>query len=361
MKGMNMKYRVKSSTKVAAILVAAVTTVAMAGCASTSSSASTGSGSGGSAAAAASIKLSIPDAAGSSVDVAANHFATEVKSKSAGKITVTVIPNGTSFGGDQTAAVTRIQNGSLDSIILSTSVYEATNEKWNAISLPYLFKDTAQEVQYLNGAPGKQLLESLSSIDTKGLALMSRTPRVVTNSKRAIYAPADLKGLKIRVPQNPLWIKFFSAVGASPTPMDFSEVFTALQTGAIDGQENPVEVPVASKFYEVQKYLSLTNHMNDAFIFAMSNKKWKSLSSADQKIVQAAATDTAKFKTANDASLEKSQISELKSHGMKVNELSASGVKQFRQIARSLYPQFASVVGGKAFLDKTTAFVDSLK
>lgn len=360
-----MKYRVKSSTKIAAIVIAAVSTVAMAGCASTSSSASTssnaGSGSGGSGAAAASIKLSIPDAAGSSVDLAANHFATEVKSKSAGKITVTVIPNGTSFGGDQTAAVTRIQNGSLDSIILSTSVYEATNEKWNAISLPYLFKDTAQEVQYLNGAPGKQLLNSLSSIDTKGLALMSRTPRVVTNSKRPITAPGDLKGLKIRVPQNPLWIKFFSAVGASPTPMDFSEVFTALQTGAIDGQENPVEVPVASKFYEVQKYLSLTNHMNDAFIFAMSNKKWKSLSSADQKIVQAAATDTAKYKTTNDANLEKSQINELKSHGMKVYNLSASGLKQFRQIARSLYPQFASVVGGKAFLDKTTTFVDSLK
>lgn len=352
-----MNKRTNRPAGVISVAIALMSTMVLAGCASGSNG--TGS-SGASGIAAASIKLSIPDATGSSVDAAAKHFAAEVKDKSSGKISVTVIPNGTSFGGDQKAAVTRVRNGSLESVILSTSVYESTNEKWNAISLPYLFKSTDQEVQYLNGAPGQDLLNSLSSISTKGLALLSRTPREVTNSQHPIYAPSDLKGLKIRVPENPLWIKFFKAVGASPTPMNFSEVFTALQTGAIDGQENPIEVPVASKFYDVQKYLSLTNHMNDAFIFAMSNKKWSSLSSDDQKIVQAAATATAKYKTTNDAKLESTQIQLLESKGMKVNKLSAAGLDQFRMIARSLYPQFASVVGGKAFLDKTTKFVDSL-
>jgi TRAP-type C4-dicarboxylate transport system substrate-binding protein len=119
-------------------------------------------------------------------------------------------------------------------------------------------------------------------------------------------------------------------------------------------------VPASNKFYEVQKYLSMTNHMSDAFILALSDKKWDSLSSADKKILSAAAAETAKFKTQNDADLQKSQVKELESHGMKVNELSSDGLKEFKQIARSLYPQFADVVGGKSFLDKTTAFVDSL-
>ena len=181
----------------------------------------------------------------------------------------------------------------------------------------------------------------------------------MTNSRRPIYTPSDLKGLKIRVPGNPLWTGFFGAVGASPTPMNFSEVFTGLQTGSIDGQENPVEVPATNKFAEVQKYLSMTNHMSDAFILAMSDKKWNSIDSADRATLSAAAADTATFKTTNDAALVKRQVKDLQSQGMKVNQLSPSGLASFKKVARSLYPQFADAVGGKAFLDLTTQFVDT--
>lgn len=305
------------------------------------------------------LTLSIADPIDSSVGETAKHFADQVDKASHGKLKVTVVPNGTSFGGDQTAAVSRLSNGSLDATIISTSVYAETIKQMNAISLPYLFKDTDQLTTYLNGRPGDDLTSLMQSKDNiKALALMTRTPREVTNSNRPITTPSDLQGMKIRVPSNPLWTKFFSTLGASPTPMDFSEVFTALQTGTIDGQENPVEVPLANKFYQVQKYLSMTNHMTDAYVLGISHKKWNAFTVEQQKELQAAATETAQFKTNYDTDQAAKQIKELEQHGMKVNELSDAGLAQFREKARALYPQFEDVIGAR-FVNETTKFVDS--
>jgi tripartite ATP-independent transporter DctP family solute receptor len=290
--------------------------------------------------------------------VTAKHFADEVAKDSGNSVKVTVVPNGTSFGGDQKAAITRVTQGSLDATILSTSVYAGSIKQMNALSLPYLFKDTAQVSAYLSGKPGKDLAGLLESQDkTHELAFLTRTPREITNSQRAITSPSDLKGLKLRVPGNPLWTTFFSSLGASPTPMDFSEVFTALQTGTIDGQENPVEVPVANKFFQVQKYLSMTNHMSDAFVLALSDAKWSALSKKQQDAMQKAASETSTFKTKYDADQSAKQIAQLKSQGMTVNNLSNSAVGAFRDKARALYPQFRDLIGGD-FMDETTSFVD---
>jgi tripartite ATP-independent transporter DctP family solute receptor len=312
-------------------------------------------GSGGAAGSAVKVQLSIPDPLTSSVGVTAQHFADEVKAKSGGKIIVTVIPNGTSFGGDQAAAVTRLQGGSLDALILSTSVYAATDTKMNAISIPYLFADTTAEAAYLAGEPGKTLLADLEEEKTKGLALFTRTAREITNNKRPITKPADLKGLKIRVPGNTLWTEYFGALGASPTTMAFSEVFTGLQTGTIDGQENPVEVPLTNKLYEVQDYLSMTNHINDAFILALSDKKWSSLDDSQKTILQDVATETATFKTTYDADEAKKAVAELEKQGMKVNELSPEATAEFKKISESLYPKFSELIG-KEFFDMTIQF-----
>lgn len=337
-----MRTVVRSVAAGAAVLLAATLTA----CSSPAGAAST-----------TKLSLSIPDPITSSVGVTAQHFAQQVQQLSHGTVRVTVIPNGTSFGGDQTAAVTRLGNGSLDGVILSTSVFATSEAEMNAISLPYLFRDANQEATYLDGAPGRKILDGLGAIKVKGLALLTRTPREITNSKRPITAPADLKGLKIRVPNNPLWTQFFSALGASPTPMNFSEVYTALQTGTIDGQENAVEVPATNKLYEVQRYISLTNHMSDAFVLALSRTKWQSLPADAQKVLQSAASETAGFKTKQDATLEQQQLKELTDHGMKVNSLSPAGLEGFQKTAKALYPSLAKFVGGSAFLKTTTDFV----
>jgi len=345
---------VKNVRTVAVAAAAALSVVSLAACGSGSDAKASGGGDPQ-----VRFTLSIPDPIDSSVGVTAKHFADEVAKDSGNSIKVTVVPNGTSFGGDQKAAITRVTQGSLDATILSTSVYAGTIKQMNALSLPFLFKDTAQMADYLAGQPGKDLAGLLESqAKTHEVAFLTRTPREITNSVRPIEKPADLDGLKLRVPGNPLWTTFFSSLGASPTPMDFSEVFTALQTGTIDGQENPVEVPVANKFYQVQKYLSLTNHMSDAFVLALSDAKWDSLSKKQQDAMEKAGAETGTFKTKYDADQSTKQIAELKNNGMKVNKLSDSAVADFRDKARALYPQFRDLIGGD-FMDETTAFIDA--
>jgi tripartite ATP-independent transporter DctP family solute receptor len=330
------------------VLACSLAATVLAGCAA-------GASTGGTAAPVAKIQLSIPDPLTSSVGVSAQHFADQVKKTSNGSVVVTVVPNGTSFSGDQNAAVTRLQGGSLDALILSTSVYAAVVPEMNAISIPYLFKDTTEEAAFLAGKPGQDLKDKLAKKDTVALSFLTRTGREITNSVRPIQQPSDLKGLKIRVPGNTLWTNFFGKLGASPTTMAFSEVFTGLQTGTIDGQENPIEVPWTNKFSEVQKYVSLTNHINDAWVLALSSKKWDTLSADQKKALTDASVETATFKTGYDAEQAKKQLDELTAKGMKANELSAASIEEFKAVSKSLYPEFSKLIG-KEFFDQTIAF-----
>lgn len=337
-----MKSKTRALTGVLACTLAASV---LAGCAS---------GAPGSGSPVAKVQLSIPDPLTSSVGVSAQHFADQVKKTSNGSVVVTVVPNGTSFSGDQNAAVTRLQGGSLDALILSTSVYASVVPEMNAISIPYLFDDTKEEAAFLAGKPGDVLKEKLKEKNTVALSFLTRTGRQITNSERPIEQPSDLKGLKIRVPGNPLWTDFFGKLGASPTTMAFSEVFTGLQTGTIDGQENPIEVPWTNKFSEVQKYVSLTHHINDAWVLALSSKKWDSLNEDQKKILTDASVETATFKTEYDAEQSEKQLAELTAKGMKANEPSAAGLEQFKAVSKSLYPDFSKLIG-KEFFDQAIA------
>jgi tripartite ATP-independent transporter DctP family solute receptor len=302
------------------------------------------------------IRLAVGDPAESAVGLAAQHFADTVSEESDGRIVVKVHPDGTLFGGDQNAAVNQVQSGSIDATILSTSVYASFEPRMNAMSMPYLFEDFDQYVEYLQGEPGQTLLDSLEKLDTKGLAMMTRTFRQTTNSKRPISKPADFEGLKLRVPQNDLWVKTFKAFGANPTPMDFTEVYSALQLGTIDGQENPVEVPLANKFYEVQDYLSLTNHIVDGYILAFNQELFDGLDEEAQGILQDAANDTADFKRQYDEDESAEIIEQLEQHGMKVNELSSEEQAAFAEQAEKLYPEFEKMIGAD-FVQTTLEFV----
>jgi tripartite ATP-independent transporter DctP family solute receptor len=340
--------------KTRVVSVTAATLLALTACGGGSTS---DEGSGGGGGESVSIRLAVGDPATSSVGVAAQHFADLVSEKSDGRIEVQVFPDGTLFGGDQNAAVNQVQSGSIDATILSTSVYASFEPRMNAISLPYLFEDADQYVSYLEGEPGQVLLDSLEKLDTVGLAMMTRTFRQTTNSVRPITQPSDLKGMKLRVPNNELWVEFFGPLGANPTPMDFTEVYTALQLGVIDGQENPVEVPLANKFYEVQKYLSMTNHIVDGYILAMNQEKFEGLDEEAQQILRDAAAETAEFKRTYDDDQAGEAVAELEANGMEVNELSADQMAAFQEEALKLYPQFEELVGDADFMDRTLQFV----
>lgn len=305
------------------------------------------------------IRLAIGDPIESAVGVTAERFKELVEEKTNGSVTIEVHPDGTLFGGDQEAAIDQLRAGSLDMAVLSTSVYANFDSRMNAISLPYLFSDMEQFRNYLREGPGQELLNGLEAdMNTKGLALMTRSFRHVTNNVRPIETPGDLEGIKLRTPNNPLWVEFFGALGANPTPMDFTEVYSALQTGVIDGQENPVEVPLANNFYEVQDYLSLTGHIADGYVLGLNLELWNSLASEQQAALEEAAEETAQFKLEYDVDEEERMINELQEQGMQVNDLSEEQRAQFEEAARGLYPQFREIVGNEEFMNTTLNYVE---
>lgn len=332
----------------AAAAVALTVTAALTGCG--------GGGTPGAGAPTTTIRLGVGDPAASSVGVTAKHFADKVAELSDGKIKVETFPDGTLFGGDQNAAVNLLGNGTLDSTIISTSVYASFEPRMNAISLPYLFKDMGEVSKYLEGEPGQELLGSLDKLGIKGVSMLTRTPRHTTNSLRPIEKPEDFKDLKLRVPQNELWVKFFGSLGANPTPMDFKEVYTALQLGTIHGQENPLEVPVNNKFFEVQDYLSLTGHIADGYVLGFSKKKWDSFDEETRKTLEEAAAETADFKTKTDNDEAEKTLEKLKAEGVKVNELTPKAQAAFQQAAQKVYPELEGKVG-KEFVQTSLKFL----
>jgi tripartite ATP-independent transporter DctP family solute receptor len=305
----------------------------------------------------ATLTLSTPDPDGSEITVAANKFAELVAAKTNGEVTVKVFPNGTLYGADPSAAVKQLAGGSLDMLVLATSLYANFNPKFSAISIPYLFDDEAQLRAYLAGEQGQELISDLSNIGIKGINLWTRPFRQMTNSRHAIEKPADLAGMKFRVPNNPLWVEFFKKMGAAPTPMAFAEVYNALQLKVVDGQENPINVPVSAKFYEVQKYVSITNHMADGWVLGINPAKYEALSDAEKAAITEAAKEAEAWKVENDAATAESSIAELEKHGMQTNRLTPEQQQAFVAVSKELFPVFAGLVKDQAFFDKTVAAV----
>lgn len=303
------------------------------------------------------LTLSTPDPDTSEITVAAKKFAELVSKKTNGELTIKVFPNGTLYGGDPSAGVKQLAGGSLDMLLNSTSLYATFNPKFTAIAIPYQFRDIDQLRAYLASDLGKELQSDLSKIGIQGLDLWSRPLRQITNSKVAITSPADLKGMKLRVPNNPLWVEFFGAMGAAPTPMAFAEVYNALQLKVVDGQENPVNVPVSAKLYEVQKYATISNHIADAWVLGMNPARYKGLSDSFKAALNEAATETEAWKAANDAADIEKSLATLKANGMEVNELTEDQRKAFVDVAAGLTEKFSALVKDKSFFERTRTFI----
>ena len=311
----------------------------------------------GPAFAATTLTLSTPDPDNSSITVAAQNFADLVKKASNGEVEIKVFPNGTLYGGDPGAAVKQLGGGSLDMLLLSASLYANFKPRFIAISVPYLFDDMDQFKSYLASDAVKQLDEDVASMRIKPLGYWPRPFRVITNSKVLIKSPADLKGIKLRVPNNPLWVEFFRAMDAAPTPMAFGEVYNALQLAVVDGQENPISIPMDAKFYEVQKYLTFTNHIADAWVLGMNQRKWDALPENVKAILQECAAQAQLDKIKYDEDGSATTEAFLKEKGMETYRLTPEEHAQFVGVAKKLYPRFGELVKDDAFYGKTLEFV----
>jgi len=312
------------------------------------------------ASAATKLNLSVPDAASSSIGVAAQEFADQLNEKSEGELEVKVYFDGSLYGGDATAAVTTMQDGGLDMLCLATSWYASFDDSFNVIQIPYLFKSVDAEQAYLNDEASQPMWDAVEGMGVKFLAAWTRSFRMTTNNIRPITKPEDFAGIKLRTPGNQIYQVFFGdGCGANVTPMSFSEVYTALQTNTIDGQENPADVPFSSSFYEVQKYISATNHIGEAWVVGMNPDKFASLSEDMQQLILDTAQEMQQWKKDYDEATDQEDIDFMVEQGMEYNELDEEGFAAFQEVSKSLYPKFQEIVNNQELWDATIAFAEA--
>lgn len=251
-------------------------------------------------------------------NVAARHMADLLKEKSGGKLAMSVHPAGTL--GNDGAILDGVRLGSIDMGLTGNPFFTQFAPRLNVMDLPYLFRDTAHAHKVIDGPIGAELLQDLEKHGMKGLAFWEIGFRHVTNSKRPIRTPDDLKGIKIRTTPNKAHMEAFRLLGANPAPMAFTELYLALQTGTVDAQENPVNNIHDNRMYEVQKHMSLTGHAYTASILVMNLAKFNGLPADQKKMVIDAAREAAMFQRKLNAELEGGNLAKIKAAGVAVVE-----------------------------------------
>ncbi len=292
------------------------------------------------------FKLGNATAPDHAYNVGARKYAELVAQRTGNKVKIDIYP-ATQLGNERDL-VEGLQLGTVDLVVTSTGPLGGFVPKMFVVDLPFLFRDKEHAYKVLDGPIGKGLLDSFSPKGIKGLAFWENGFRHITNNVRPVEKPADLKGIKIRTMENKIHLATFRAFGASPTPMAWGEVYTALQQKTIDAQENPIAIIYTAKIAEVQKYLALTGHFYSPSPILMSEKSYSSLPKDIQKIMLETAVECATFERNLLRDDEAKQLAELKAKGMQVT---TPNKKPFQQAAASVYKEFESQFG-KEMIDK---------
>lgn len=259
---------------------------------------------------------------------ATRHFADEVKRLSDGKIQVKTYGNG-ALGSDE-----QMQNaligGSQEMTFVSTAPLAGMVKEFGVFDLPFLFDNEKVADYVLDGPEGRKLLDKLTDKGLIGLLYWENGFRNITNSRHEIAKAEDLNGIKLRVMQNQVALSVFKGLGANAIPMPFTELFTALETKTVDGQENPLSTIQTSKFYEVQPYLTISNHVYTPFVLLASKKWWDGLSADEKDIIQQAAKESQKYQRETSREGAVAALTYLKEKGLKVSEFSTAEKEKIR-------------------------------
>jgi tripartite ATP-independent transporter DctP family solute receptor len=275
-----------------------------------------------------------------SFHLAAEKFKALTEKYTSGSVTVTIFPNAKL--GDERTLLERMKMGIVDAGIITNGPIINFVPRFGAIDLPFLFRSPEHAYKVLDGSIGQGLFADLEKQGWKGLAWAERGFRNLTNSKKAVNSPDDVKGLKIRVMQNPVYVDSFKALGANAVPMAWTEALTALQQGTVDGQENPLNVIVAFKLNESQKYMAITRHAYAPAPILMSMVTWKKLNPDQQKAVVKAAQEAAVYERAFNNASEKLWVKELEGKGMKVT---TPDLKPFLAAVKPVYDAYTPKFG----------------
>lgn len=267
-------------------------------------------------------------------------FTEIVAAKSGGKIKVKEYP--ANQLGSEMQQQSALRAGTQEMQSPATTSLVGIVKDYGLIDFPFIVSTPQQADALLDGPLGSALLAKLPEKGLVGLGYWDLGFRNVTNSRRPITKGEDLDGIKIRVIPNPVYLETFKAFNANPVPMSFSELYTALETRTVDGQENPFSVILSNKFYEVQKYLSVTNHTYSTNIILVSKKFWDQLSSDEQKILQDAANEARDYQRKVSREQAQSAVSDLKAKGMAVNEITPAELARMRDKTKPIAQKFSA-------------------
>ena len=270
-------------------------------------------------------------------------FVPQVEKESNGRIKVELYPNA-QLGGDRELSES-VQLGTVQIAIPASSAMAGFDNRIQVLDLPYLFTSRETAFEALDGELGKKIDEYLLQKGFWNLGYQENGMRHVTNNKQPIKTPADLKGLKLRTMENPMHIAYFKELGANPTPMSWGELYTALQQGVVDAEENPYAMIVDGKFNEVQKYVSETGHVFSVTLLIANKKFIEELPEDLRKIVIKAGNDYALAQRKLIAGMESKFKEDLVKSGMKANELTAADKKPLVDATKKVYAQFEGQLG----------------
>ena len=296
------------------------------------------------------IKLGHVGEPGSLFQKSADEFAKRANAKLGNKAKV-IVYGSSQLGGDK-EMIQKLKLGTLDMAVPST-VMSSEVDLLGIFEMPYIVKDRAHMGRIEKEIFWPQIEPAIEKKGIKVLAVWENGVRHITNNKHPIKVPADLQGIKLRVPEGKWRVKMFQAYGANPSPMKFSELFTALQTGVMDGQENPFTQIYSAKLQEVQKYLSLSGHVYTPAYLTVGTKRYESLPADVRKILEDTARETQAYVYQTAAHDDDELLGKLKQAGMQVNDVDKDA---FVAASRSIYEEFGKEVpGAKELIDRAVA------
>lgn len=292
------------------------------------------------------LRFAFSLAADHPLGLGAKKFSELVAAKSGGKMKVQLFP-GAVLGSDP-QNLSAIRGGTLDFTSMATGLVASIDKQQMVFDLPFLFNNAQEAYAIADGPVGRKIQEDLAPHGVVGLGVWDLGFRHMTNSRRPIGKLEDIQGLKIRIIASPIFVDLFTTLGANPVPMTFGELYGALESRTVDGQDNPLGVIENAKFAEVQKYLSLTRHVYTGMPLLMSKKTWDGMSDAERKVIREAAEEAKKVQRELTLAAEARAVDGLKK-SMQVNEVPPAELARLRQKVQPVVDKFSREVGESTF------------
>ena len=279
------------------------------------------------------------------------HFASLLKEKSGGQIEMQIFHS--SQLGSERDVIEGVSMGTIEMTLVSSAPLANFTSSFLVFDLPFIIVNREKAYAWMDGPQGRKILDTLTPKNIIGLGIWENGFRMLTNSQKPVVAPEDMKGLKIRLMENPIHVGTFKTLGAYPTPMPFGELFTALQQKIVDGQENPLVIIYTSKFFEVQKHLALTGHFYAPAILLVNRDFWeKKLSDDQRKIFQECELASRKWERQYCIDMEKTLVNDLKAKGM---EVSTPDKVKWAEAVQPVYKEFEGKIGKEIIQDLINA------